>query len=172
MGEQGGARHARSKDGGIREGRELVAEVGTSDDAACYPSVFKAVSLADAHERHTYRGHRSPGRPHRKADYGAEQAAADEKHLGTDDLHAIVDHRGDDARHHPRATDGPDEQQDDDGRGATGYLGSHLPLQVLPLETPAEMAYDHADGRCHEKRHLGGTIQCCVAKDGNATRDE
>ena len=34
------------------------------------------------------------------------------------------------------------------------------------------MAYQHAHSSRYHQRHLRGTIKRCIAKNGNATRDE
>ena len=128
--------------------------------------------LSDAHERHANGCHGGPRRTDEEAHDGAEQAAADEEPLGAQYLNTVVDHGGYDARDHPRATDGSDEQEDDDGGGATGNLVGDFLFESPPLQPPSELPYEHGDGRCHEQRHLTGTIKRCVAKDGNATRNE
>ena len=57
---EGHARYAGSQNGGVGEGRNLVAKVGPTNYGTCHPPFLKAKGFANAHEGYANGGHSGP----------------------------------------------------------------------------------------------------------------
>ena len=146
MGKEWRACNARSQNGGIREWRELVAKIGTRNDRASNPPIVKTMGLANTHQCQSDSSDSSPRGTYHQTDESTKDTTTDQKYFRADNLHAIINHRGYNTRHHPRTPNGTYQQQDDDSGRTTGYLVSNLLFKILPFQSFGEMAYQHADG--------------------------
>ena len=164
VGEEGCLRHRCRQHGGVRQGRDLVAEVGARDDGACCPALFEALRLADAHQGDADGGDGGPRAARHDGHQDADDARGGEEEVGMDNLHAVVNQRRDNAAHHPHSAQGADDEQDDDGRGHTRDVVGDGNLEVLPRDAVESHADECAGGGGEEQRNLAAPVQRVAAE--------
>ena len=172
VGEDLDAGRRRGQHRGVGEQRELVAEIGSRDDGSGDPSFRKAHRLADAHERHADGGDGGPRRSGHQRHHGADRARSHEEERRVEDLQSVINHRRDHARDHPRAGDGADQQQDDDGRrrGADVVddgLFEHGPAAAVDADRE-----HHADRRGRQQGDLASAVDGLAAEGADHDIEE
>ena len=158
VGEDVDANGRRGQHRGIGQQRELVTEVGARDDGAGHPPFGEPHGLPDAHQRHADRGDRRPRTAGHQRHDGADGARGNEEKRRMEDLQAIIDQRGDHPRDHPRAGDGADQQQDEDGRSRGADVFDDRLLEHRPAAAVQPDREHHADRRGREQRNLAAAV--------------
>ena len=167
VGEEFGTRGRRGEHGGVGERRNFVAEVGPRDDGAGNPSRVESHGLAYAQQGYPYGGDGGPGAARDDRDNGADDAARGQEETRREDVQTVGDERGHHTAEHPGARDGPDEQQDDDGRGHLLDVFGHTLLEYAPFVVVTPHGQGHAHGRSDKQRHLAATHQGIAPEDGD-----
>jgi len=141
----------------IRQGRDLVAEVGAGDDGAGNHPVGESFGLADAQQGHADGGDGSPRTAGHDRDDGADNAGREEEHLGVDELHTVVDEGGDDAAHGPGARYAADEEKDEGRAGDVAEILFDSGLEVLPGRLECKGGDEDGHPGRGEQGHLTGS---------------
>ena len=129
VGEKRHVRNARSQVGRFAQRRHLVAEIGTRNDGTRHPSVLQSKGSSDAHQSHADGGDGGPAAANAKAHQGAKHARSEQQPTRRNHFQAVVDHRRDDARMHPRAAQATHHQQDEVGRHRAADAHHHRILK-------------------------------------------
>ena len=158
VGEERHADRGRGEHGRVRQQRKLVAEIGARDDGAGNPPFGELHRPADTHQRHADGGDRRPRTARHERHDGTYGARGDQEKRRMQDLEPVVDHRGHHARYHPRAGDGSDEQQDQDGRGRGADVVDDRLLEHRPAAAVDTDREHDADRRGGEQRDLAAAV--------------
>lgn len=90
VGEEWSIRNRRCQDRRVRQGRDLVAEVGSRDDGSGYPAFVEALCLTDAHQGDADGGDGRPRAARHHRHEGADEAGRGQEEVGMDNLHPII----------------------------------------------------------------------------------
>ena len=165
--EQGRPAHRRSQDGGVGQGRDLVAEIGTRNDGTRRDGVAEALGLSNAQQGHADRGDGGPRTANHDRNDGANHAGRHKEEPRRNNLDAVIDQGGDDSAHGPGTRNGTNHEKDDDG-------GSHLAdivpdgvLEDLPRGFKQPNAQPDANACPCQQGHLAGSQDGVAAEDAD-----
>ena len=145
------------QDGRIAQRRHLVAEVSARDDGTCRPCLTDAQSLTDTQQRDADGGNGCPWTARQQGDQCADQAGTQQEKFWRQDLHAIVNQRGNNTADHPWTREHSHRQQDQQGdEDATHGLG-HLLFKRFPRHMIKCGGDQYADGHAQYQGDLAST---------------
>ena len=107
--------YSRGQVGGVGEGRELIAKVGTGDNCPGADGQGEIQCRGYSHKADAQGSGNRPGAANTESHQGADQAGGDIKIVGGDQFHPVIDHAGNCTRQYPAADQGAYHQQDKDG---------------------------------------------------------
>lgn len=158
------AEAARGQGGGLAQGRNLVAEIGSADYGSCHQPVAEPLRPSDAHEGNADGGDGGPGRAGHHAHQRANHAGRGEEDVGMDDLQSVVDECRHHAADHPRPAQCADEQQYHQRARHAGHVFRYGLLKARPRHVEPPHADQHAEGRHRQQRYLRGSAQRVAAE--------
>ena len=165
VGKQLGAGAGRGQVSGVRQGRHLVAKVGTREDRTGRPGGGNTQHVTDTDQRDTDGGGGGPRAAGKHRHHGADDTGRDQEEGRVEHLQAVVDHGGNDAGDHPGTRERADQQQDQDRRGGNAEALDDALLDGLPLDTVAARKAGGDKGTEHQYDLTG-------AADGVVTVDK
>ena len=158
----------------VRQGGELVSEVGARHDCAGDHREVRVHADRDAHEGDADRASGAPGGARAQGDDRGDDEGDDREVLRVDDLQAVVDEHRDRAARHPRADEEADRDEDEDRGHRLRDLLRDRAHDVVPgvAEAPCDQARD--DSRGDEEgldRELGEDVAASQQDDQRDDRD-
>ena len=128
--------------------------------------------MANAHQTHTHGGYRSPRRTDTERDQRTDGTGSEQEPSGRDDVQAIVDHRRDDARLHPRGTYRSHHEENEASRHAAADIAYHEVFEERPFLLVAHDGNGTYHTRDEYEHNLRRTSEHAIAKHIDAYRQQ
>ena len=114
----------------------------------------------------------APRRSGHQRHHGADRARSHEEERRVEDLQSVINHRRDHARDHPRAGDGADQQQDDDGRRPGADVVDEGHFEHGPAAAVDANREHHADRRGRQQGDLASAVDGLAAEGADHDIEE